>query len=273
MLGLAAGRQCYALNLLSGDQPRPQSQTAQQTKSVPTGVSTQSSTQKSAEPGEADRSPRNQVKPPVVAYEEGQLTIIAEYSRLSDVLAQVRKVMGTDVELPSGISGQIVWAHLGPGPALSVLRDLLDGTDYNYVIQASEVDVDAIRSISLSPKSKGSISGNLQAGIRDAAEQETSRRIARPNGSMADNPDPDASADNSHPADPVSGDPLPSPADAKPAAASLQPATDGTRTSPITPTGTDSQRMIQQLQSMYQQRKQIQQQQNQNLTPPPPPQH
>jgi len=276
MLGLAAGRQCHALDLFSGDQPRPQGQTAQQTKGAPNQASTQSSPQRSPEPGETELSQRDQLKSPVVVYAEGQLTILAEYSRLSDVLAQVRKVMGTDVELPPGISGQIVWAHLGPGPALGVLRDLLDGTDYNYVIQASDVDTDAIRSISLSLKFKGSISGNLQAGARGTQEQETSRRIARPNGSMADNPDPGAVADNGRPADSASGDPSPSPADAKPASASLQPATDGTRASPITPAGRTAERMIQQLQSMYQQRKQIQQQQNQQNQgpqPTPPPQN
>src|SRR6267143_1115516 len=41
-----------------------------------------------------------QAKPPQVTYEAGQLTIIAENSKLSDILASVRACMGADIDLP-----------------------------------------------------------------------------------------------------------------------------------------------------------------------------
>ena len=50
-----------------------------------------------------------QPKPPKVTYEAGQLTIIAENSKLSDILASLRACMGADIDLPASASGETVY--------------------------------------------------------------------------------------------------------------------------------------------------------------------
>ncbi len=205
-------------------------------------------------------------KPPQVIYDEGLLTIIAENASLSEVLAAVRGSMGADIDLPPGASVQRIWVHFGPGPARKVLRDLLDSTEFNYVIQASEDDPDGVRSVLLTPRNKGAESGNVgiplthrtnrnqqaaDANLPDVSEQESSLPVAVT------------------PAEPSS--PAPTPATSAPTAAASNLPTRPAIADPGSskPAGSSSDQMIQQLQSMYEQRRQMQIQQNQGQKPQP----
>src|ERR1700730_10544004 len=73
--------------------------------------------------------------PPQVTYEAGQLTIVAENSRLSEVMSALRACTGADVDLPAGSSSERIWARLGPGPARQILATLFGGTKPDYVLQ------------------------------------------------------------------------------------------------------------------------------------------
>src|SRR5260370_458183 len=101
-------------------------------------------------------APPEQLPPqaPVVSYEAGQLTIGAENSTLSDILAALRACMGADIDLPASASNERMWARLGPGPARKILATLLSQTNLDYVIQASDSDVDpdGIQSVMLTPR-------------------------------------------------------------------------------------------------------------------------
>jgi hypothetical protein len=217
-----------------------------------------------------------QAKPPLVTYQDGELTIVAENATLSEVLAAVRAAMGADIDLPGGGAEQRIWVHLGPGPARTVLRDLLDGTEFNYVIQASESDSDGIRSVLLSPRSKNPESGNT--GTQVARGQDRNGQSAR--ASLAEVPEPEAVATTA----PATSAPAPAVAAADTASGqpemppatppSEQAATNGMHTTPVSseaalsrPVGGSSEQMMQQLQSMYEQRKQLQIQQNQTQKP------
>jgi hypothetical protein len=235
-----------------------------------------SSTQvsKSAPPAQSDVDPvsptksagliteKAAVKPPEVSYDQGQLTIIAENVSLSVVLDAVRRVMGADIEMPPGAGNQLIWVRSGPGPARRVLRDLLDGTELDYVIQASETDVDGIRSVLLSARSKGSDTpepGNFSV---QAANHRSQSSAVSPG---------DSSGMDVAPAENVasSGEPAP----IEPAAATSTPPAPSNVKLPslgakATPAGSpdgNSEQMIQQLQTLYQQRRQMQMQQNQKL--------
>jgi hypothetical protein len=142
---------------------------------------------------------------------------------------------------------------------------LLDGTEFNYVIQASESDPDGIRSVLLTPKSTGAETGPAaKPGIRwmpghapDAAN-------------MIDSPTP--------PTEPVAST---DPSQATPAASPAAPPADASSSSarvqnspasfePISPRpapATDPNEQIQQLQTLYQQRRQMQMQMQQNQRP------
>ncbi|HEX8837263.1 MAG TPA: hypothetical protein VF748_10035 [Candidatus Acidoferrum sp.] len=200
------------------------------------------------------------VKPPQVRYEDGELTIIAENSSLSEVMKALRACLGADIDLPANVTDQHIWVRLGPGPARRVLRDLLDGTEFNYVIQASESDPDGIRSVLLTPRSKS-------AGPETAGQPEKAAVRMMPghgtdaaSGTDSENP----------PAEPVaSSEPSQAPSPASPAngpstSARVQNAPDNSSSGALGASSpTVAEQQIQQLQSMYQQRRQIQMQQNQ----------
>lgn len=205
-------------------------------------------------------------KPVQVTYEDGQLTIIAENSTLSDVMKALREALGTEFDLPTSAASERIWVRLGPGPARRVLRDLLDSTEFNYVIQASD-DESGIRSISLTPRTKA----DNPAGIPDKAGA-SRRAVHGMSGSTApDAADPESSAtqEPSTARDPAATTPAPAPSTTdQSASTNIQGAgnTDldtSKAAGPMRP-----EQMMQQLQSMYQQRRQIQAQQNQKASAP-----
>ena len=209
------------------------------------------------------------IKAPLVTYQDGQLTINAENSSLSDVMKALRTALGADIDLPAGVVDQPIWVHLGPGPASHVLRDLFDGTEFNYVIQASENDPDGIRSVLLTPKSTHpETEPSAKTGIRwmpghapDAAnmiDSPTPPPSAEPAAAPVASSDPSQATPAASPADPAS------PADGSSSSARVQntPA-NFSPTDPRPSPATDPNEQIQQLQSLYQQRRQLQMQQNQ----------
>jgi len=210
------------------------------------------------------------VKPPQVSYEDGELTIIAENASLSEVMKALRASLGADIDLPADVTDQHIWVRLGPGPARRVLRDLLDGTEFNYVIQASDSDPDGIRSVLLIPKSTGTETGPApKPGIRwMPGHGPDAQQI--PTDSQNPAPEPPASVDPSQATPPVASvdpsqaPPPASPADGSSSSARVQNAPSNFE--PIVPRptpATDPNGQIQQLQTLYQQRRQIQMQQNQ----------
>lgn len=199
------------------------------------------------------------VKPPQVTYEDGQLTIIAENSSLSDVMKALRAALGADIELPGGVADQRIWVHLGPGPARRVLRDLLDGTEFNYVMQASESDADGIRSVLLTQRAKSGGSSET-TGLPERAAVGKLSRGGSATASVPNSEDPSAEPVASN--GPSQATAPPTPVDVQSASANPQ------NTPPNSDNGASkassrADEMIQQLQSMYQQRRQIQIQQNQ----------
>jgi hypothetical protein len=198
-------------------------------------------------------------KPPQVTYHDDELTIVAENSRLSDVLSAVRGCIGADLDIPPNSSNERVWVRLGPGPARKVLATLLNGTSLDYVIQASDTDPDEVRSIMLTVRTKA---GAGTSNSMDLSGEKSANRIPKRNQPAQDysaalNPAPAAAAE------PVASTQTPSTSTTPTgqiatAAPDVLLAADGTNvgTSGATPVSTDQ--MIQKLQDMYQQRKQLQ---------------
>jgi hypothetical protein len=211
-------------------------------------------------------------KPPQVTYQDGKLTILAENSTLSEVLFAIRATTGTNVDLPGGAAAQRIWIRLGPSPARQVLRDLLDSTEFNYVIQGSATDPDGVGSISLTLRNKGSETGAQGTQVartqnrRGAAvnsnpaeleQDEPALQTAASTAAAATPPPPPSSTDVALP-------------DALPLASQLGKIPSLTATpepGSVKPLGGSPSEIIQQLQSMYEQRRQLQIQQNQKAPP------
>lgn len=203
-------------------------------------------------------------KPPQITYVNGQLTIVAENSQISEVMSALRAAMGTDIDLPANVARQRIWVRLGPGPARKVLRDLLDNTELDYVIQASDTDTQGIRSVLLTLRSK--------SGEQDVAGSRVARGTSHRNPAVSARPveeapeqDSSTSAESAAASDTAPAGPPPS-TDAQSAADKVQSVPGVSQPSLSRPGAGTSEQMIQQLQSMYQQRRQLQIQQNQKPT-------
>jgi hypothetical protein len=92
--------------------------------------------------------------PPQVSYANGQLTIVAQNSTLSDILRAVHQQTGAVVETP-GNANERVMTHLGPGPARDVLAALLNGSHFDYVMLGSADNPTAVAHVILTAKSGG----------------------------------------------------------------------------------------------------------------------
>jgi hypothetical protein len=219
--------------------------------------------------------------PPQVTYEAGQLTIVAENSKLSDVMSALRACTGADVDLPAGSSSERIWARLGPGPARQILATLLGGTKLDYVIQASETDPDGIKNVWLTRRTETAAVAIARPGIPGARPlpprlSDSERRVPLPNRIAAEDraPDDTVTPDAAVPTDaaPAAPPSQPAPTDAAPAGATPaagspppQPApaadaaaTDSQGSSATKPPTDTAGQMIQTLQNMYEQRKQMQ---------------
>lgn len=84
---------------------------------------------------------------PAVNLQNGLLTIDAPNSVLSEVLQQVSKATGAQLEGPT--ASERVAVRLGPGDPRQVIAALLQGTPYDYLIVGSQENPDAVTKIVL----------------------------------------------------------------------------------------------------------------------------
>jgi hypothetical protein len=133
---------------------------------------------------------------PQVSFADGQLTITAENSTLTDILTAVRVQMGAEIDAPPSTSREHMVVRLGPGPAREVIASLLSWTDYDYVIQAAEDDPAGVKSVLVTSRPKsGAASAN--GGVQTARRSPYSRAVesaaastAAPTETPADDPVP-----------------------------------------------------------------------------------
>jgi len=215
-----------------------------------TGTQLPSASQILSQPAGVSRT----VPAPVVTYQNGRLTIIAENVSLSEIMSLLHSAMGAQIDLPAGASDERIWARLGPGPARKVLSDLLSNTDLNFVIQGSLKDVDGIETVMLTSRSDDPSRklGNSMEAATSMDDREQSRAGSGPDQSPA----PEMTASQHPPAESAAA------MDAPSVAAEAQPPTIALPVIPSRPSSSTTDQMVQQLTNMYQQRKQIQLSQN-----------
>lgn len=92
--------------------------------------------------------------PPEVNYQNGQLTITARNSTMSDVLNAVKQKTGAAVDMPTVTSERVV-GQFGPGAPRDVMAQLLNGSHYDYVLMGSPADPGALKKIVLTARASG----------------------------------------------------------------------------------------------------------------------
>src|SRR5207244_3229445 len=91
-----------------------------------------------------------------VGMTNGQLSIVAENSTLSDVLIGVHKATGAAVELPPASGSERVVVRLGPGQPRDVLQQLLAGSKFDYIIVGTPQNDASISRVILTARNGGS---------------------------------------------------------------------------------------------------------------------
>ncbi len=130
-----------------------------QGQSTSTGNSVQKDEPESSRESQVTQVPSNVVqvptRPPTVAWDGKQLTIDAEASSLGEILNAVRAQTGALIEMPSAVSQERVFVHLGPGPVRDILSSLLYGEPFDYVIETADDDPDTLRKVVLTAQGIG----------------------------------------------------------------------------------------------------------------------
>jgi len=126
---------------------------------------------------------------PTVTFHNGELSIIAYNSTLSDILEAVSSQTGATIDIPPDATERVI-VRLGPGPARGVLDSLLAGSHFNFILLGSAADPEALTKVVLTPKSgtaaeKGSVPQAAQVlpnriEARIARQQESSQEQALP---------------------------------------------------------------------------------------------
>lgn len=92
--------------------------------------------------------------PPEVNFQNGQLTIVARNSTMSDVLNAVKQKTGASVDMPT-VSSERVVGRFGPGSPREVMAQLLNGSHYDYVLLGSPADPGALEKVVLMARVSG----------------------------------------------------------------------------------------------------------------------
>lgn len=124
--------------------------------------------------------------PPQVRYQNGQLTINAQNSTLSQILRAVQAQTGASIDIPGLANSERVAMQIGPGQPRDVLNTLLNGSKFNYVILGVTGDPGAVQKVILTLRQGG------PTGVATAQNNPGSQSLeAEDEGAVAENPEPE----------------------------------------------------------------------------------
>lgn len=124
--------------------------------------------------------------PAQVNFQNGQLTIVARNSTMSDVLSTVKEKTGASVDMPAGSSERVV-GQFGPGAPRDVMAQLLNGSHYDYVLLGSPADPGALKKIVLIAKASGPEPVPTQARSNQPPGNENLQSVPEVEGENPDN--------------------------------------------------------------------------------------
>lgn len=182
---------------------------------------------------------------PQVSFQNNELTIVAPNSTLADILRAVRKQTGAEIDIPP--APERVVTHLGPGPARTIVAQLLNGSRFNYVLLGSPADDTVLTRVVLVAKSGPDVTpGSATPGPAGAHAQPALAQANNAPEDRASDAEAEAAEENMNTDTAAT---VQEPADGE------QPSNDGDQPSVKTPQ--------QMLQEMQQRQMQLQQQQQQ----------
>ena len=120
-------------------------------------------------------------KPLDVTFRDGLLSIHSNKATLSDVLFAVQQRTGAEVAIAAGAEQEKVVVDLGPAPAPEVLAQLLNGSNFNFLILSAVDNPKKLDRVILSPRVEGAYTGPLppMAQTDDSDDDEPAQPVAQ----------------------------------------------------------------------------------------------
>lgn len=135
------------------------------------GVQVKAAATTTAEPQSSDVLPlapeQRPASRPVVIYQNGKLTIMANNATLGDILDIVGEKTGAVIDVPEAATERVV-SQLGPGLPRDVIASLLNGSHFNYVVVGTETDENAVSRVVLTAKTDHADTANGRPGVMTA---------------------------------------------------------------------------------------------------------
>lgn len=132
-------------------------------------------------------------KPRVQVYfNRGLMSIHADKASLAEVLVEVRRRTGADIQIPPGADQEQVFSDLGPGSARDVMSALLNGSRFNFVVVGSASDPNALRGLILTPKSGSGMTMPAESSAQESMPAQQFPNTMQPDArqEMRRQPDP-----------------------------------------------------------------------------------
>jgi hypothetical protein len=101
-----------------------------------------------------------------VHFKQGMMSIHADKVSLAEVLLDVHRATGADIQIPPGAAQEQVFFDLGPAPAREVMAALLNGSNFNFVVVGSDRDPNTLRSVILTSKNAGGASMPIDPSVQ-----------------------------------------------------------------------------------------------------------
>ena len=89
---------------------------------------------------------------PLVTYRDGKLSIHAEGVTLQDTLRSVVDKTGARLDVQGVSLQEPVFVDLAPGPAREVVRELLEGSRFNYILTSPAGDASGLELVAISSR-------------------------------------------------------------------------------------------------------------------------
>jgi hypothetical protein len=117
--------------------------------------------------------------PPRISYANGELTVVADNSSLTDIMSGIERATGAHLE-GTQPDTERVFGQFGPASPRDVLDSLLSGSRYDFILVGAIDDPGGVKTIMLSPHGSSSAGGSM-----------AQNQPVQPRPNISDNPDDD----------------------------------------------------------------------------------
>ncbi len=241
--------------------------------------------------------------PPKVTCKGDQLSITANNATIGSILEAVHGCVGVQIDVPDGASGMRAYGDFGPGPAVEVLTSFLASTDFDYILGTSEAHPEKLQTVLLMERDKdkkggaGDSSTNVAMSAGRRVWLEAHRGVRGSQAAAVEDSSTAADTGSTNSTEPAGAAPESAPVEQAqaPVVPADPPPPQPTSDLPIAPVpgvpfqpgpganlsgdpnsspaqGKSTEQLINEMQQLIEQRKQLNQNQNQNLngtTPKP----